>query len=141
MMDSPYVIFSTGKANPFLEDYTECKIMTEFFKLTGIPNELIVQENRSRNTYENGKYTVALLKRKGLGDSFILVTSSMLMPRATAVFSKLGVNPIPAPTDFKSSSGNYTVPSFFPNAGNIGRFISAIYEYLGIIWYGINDYI
>ena len=141
LMDSPYIIVSTGKASPFLQDYTECEIMAEFLKLTWIPNELIVQENRSRNTYENGKYTVALLKEKGLGDDFILVTSSMHMPRAMAVFLKLGVNPIPAPTDFKSSPGNYTILSFFPDVGNIGRFTSAIYEYLGLIWYRINGYI
>lgn len=140
-MDNPYIIISTGKARPFLQDYTECKIMAEFLKLTGVPNELIIQENRSRNTYENGKYTVALLKEKGLGDDFILVTSSIHMPRATAVFLKLGVNPIPAPTDFKSSSGNYTILSFFPDAGNIGRCTPAIYEYLGIIWYRIKGYI
>jgi len=140
MDDNPYIIISTGKANPFLQDYTECGIMAEFVKLTGIPNELIIQENRSRNTYENGKYTVAILKKKGL-DHFILVTSSMHMPRAMAVFLKLGVNPLPAPTDFKSTSGNYTILSFFPNTGNIGRFTSAIYEYLGLIWYRINGYI
>lgn len=140
-MDNPYIIISTGKAKPFLQDYTECEIMAEFLKLTGIPNEMIIQENRSRNTYENGKYTVALLKENGLGDDFILVTSSMHMPRAMGVFKKLGVNPIPAPTDFRSSSGSYTILSFFPDVSNIARFTSAIYEYLGIIWYRINGYI
>lgn len=139
-MDGPYIIVSTGKANPFLQDYTECEIMAEFLKLMGIPDELIIEEDLSRNTYENGKYVLELLDKNGVGH-FILVTSSMHMPRAMAVFSKLGVNPVPAPTDFKSSSGNYTVISFFPDVSNIDRFTSTIYEYLGIIWYRINGYI
>lgn len=141
LMDNPYIIVSTGRADPFLQEYTESEIMAEFLNLTGIPNKLIIQENLSHNTYENGKYTVALLMEKGLGDNFILVTSSMHMPRAMAVFLKLGVNPIPGPADFRSSSGDYTALSFFPDTTNTACFTSAIYEYLGLVWYRINGYI
>jgi uncharacterized SAM-binding protein YcdF (DUF218 family) len=140
-MDSPYIIVSTGKASPFLQNYTESQIMAEFLSTTGIPKELIIEESSSSNTYENAKYTVALLREKELGNGFLLVTSSIHMPRAMAVFLKLGANPIPAPADFRSSSGNYTALSFFPNVGNMDLSVSAIYEYLGLVWYWIKGYI
>jgi uncharacterized SAM-binding protein YcdF (DUF218 family) len=68
-----------------------------------------------------------------IGDEpFILVTSATHMPRAMMLFESLGLNPIPAPTNFYKTESN----SFFiapeVESFNISRI--AIHEYIGILW-------
>ena len=59
----------------------------------------IMLETKSKNTYENGTYTKAMLDSLKLPPAIILVTSAMHMPRSIAIFKKLGCTVYPAPTD------------------------------------------
>jgi uncharacterized SAM-binding protein YcdF (DUF218 family) len=74
------------------------EIVGDMANSMGIPRERILLETQSTTTYEN-----CVEVQKILGDKpFILVTSASHLPRAIAVFEKLGVSPIPAPADFRA---------------------------------------
>ena len=73
--------------------------MVSLLGLLGIPDETILVQGESQNTYEDALYTCAMLKKNGLQNT-LLVTSATHMPRSVAVFRKQGCEVIATPTDF-----------------------------------------
>jgi len=68
-------------------------------------------------------------------EKFILVTTASHIPRSVALFKKLGMQPIPAPTDHSMKRRQGINPGvFFPNSGKIGNAERVFYEYLGLAW-------
>ncbi len=115
----------------------------------GIPQEALILENTSRNTYENALYTKEILEAEGI-EQILLVTSAMHMPRAVALFENQGFDVIPLPTDFNvtekvsSSSNNDFIGKFIdilPNAGNLSLTTNAMKEYLGYAIYKIEGWL
>jgi uncharacterized SAM-binding protein YcdF (DUF218 family) len=75
-------------------------------------------------------------------DPFILVTSASHMPRSMALFRKLGMKPIPAPTDYRIKKLQGIHPgSFFPSSGRLQNAERVLYEYLGLAWAKFRDQI
>jgi len=65
------------------------------------------------------------------------VTSAFHMPRAVALFRKVGLRPVPAPADYeikRSRETGITPETFQPHADNFKRTEKAAYEYLGLVW-------
>ena len=63
----------------------------------GVPMEAIRVDNESRNTYENSRFTAALI---GKGEKVLLVTSAWHMARASANFAASGLEVVPSACDF-----------------------------------------
>jgi len=122
------LILSGGK--PF-ERIAEAKIMAEVAMSIGIKGQDIILEEDSKDTEDE-----ANLIHKIVGtEPFILVTSASHMPRSMALFKKLGMHPIPAPTDFLVKEGQGMNPNrFYPRAENLYKAERAFYEYLGLAW-------
>jgi len=73
------------------------------------PNRLII-ESRSRNTYENFKFTKVLLpKERG---TYLLVTSAFHMARSVGVARMQGVNVIPYPVDYRTNADDLRIFDF-----------------------------
>ena len=107
--------------------------MKEVLLSLGLPDNQVIIEAESRSTFEN-----AIVLQKKLNDrSFILVTSAGHMPRAVAVFKKLGMNPIPAPTDYQVGN-NPLASHYLPSPSHLIYSDLAVHEYLGILWYRIT---
>ncbi|MBQ2628322.1 MAG: YdcF family protein [Kiritimatiellae bacterium] len=75
----------------------------------GVPREAIVVDDKSRNTYENSRFTERLLlERAGsstnAAPSVLLVTSAWHMPRACGNFAKTSLRVVPAAADFSASN-------------------------------------
>lgn len=73
----------------------------------GVPREAMVVDNRSRNTYENSRFTERLLSEGRDAalppPTVLVVTSAWHMPRALGNFSRTSLKVTPAATDFKAS--------------------------------------
>lgn len=94
----------------------------------GIPQKDIIIHHQPKDTKEE-----AIKIKKVLGkNKFILITSAYHMPRAIALFKKEGLNPIPAPTDFKIKKTDNAFS--IPKGGNLKKTEQSWHEYLGIIW-------
>ena len=78
---------------------TPAQEMTDLLKLMGVPESAIWQQPASQNTQEDAEYSAAMLKEKGV-QRVLLVTSAMHMPRAVILFHHMGIDVIPAPTDY-----------------------------------------
>ena len=67
-------------------------------------------------------------------DRFILVTSASHMRRSQALFRKLGMDPIAAPTDYESTGQGLRLSDFYPSVGELHKADLALHEYLGLAW-------
>ncbi len=122
------LILSGGKV---FDPVPNAEIMANIAKELGIDEKDIIIEGKSRDTKDEAK----LIKSIVNNDRFILVTSASHMPRSMAMFKKLGMNPIHAPTGHLVKDIKDSIPgSFCPNASNLCKSRTAFYEYLGIIW-------
>lgn len=64
----------------------------------------------------------------------ILVTSATHMKRAVALFTKMGLEPIPAPTNYLVKKSPFTPLKLFPSSWNVYMMRTSIHEYFGIVW-------
>ena len=59
----------------------------------------------------------------------------MHIPRSMYLFQQQGLEPIPAPTEFRTGGHhNLNWQDWFPNARSLTLFESAWHEYLGKLW-------
>lgn len=101
---APKLMLSGGKLPGTVE--TEAERMAEALRLLGVPDEAMIREGQSLNTYENALYSAPLLAEME-AELVLLVTSAMHMPRSVAIFEKMGIPVIPAPTDFEALDPAY----------------------------------
>jgi uncharacterized SAM-binding protein YcdF (DUF218 family) len=101
----------------------------------GVDEDLIYTDTKSRDTRENALYVKRICGTLGC-ERVILVTSAFHMRRATAVFRKAGLKVTPYPADFRFE-GRYNLYSLFPKYSVFYDSVTAVREYLGIIFYRI----
>ena len=67
-------------------------------------------------------------------ERFFRVTSAWHVRRAVRHFERAGLQPIPAPTGFKTGSEpRYTWSYWLPSSGNLRKTERAVHEYLGLL--------
>lgn len=94
----------------------------------GVSKDYLIVNSMPRDTKEEALFSKTVVK----DTPFILVTSATHMPRAIKLFKDLGMNPIPAPTDFKKEA----VRSIFskPTATAFYNSQVAVHEHIGNLW-------
>lgn len=137
---APLLLVTGGRAewygdggNPESED------MAAIAEVMGVPTSAIVQESQSFNTRDNAVNTKQILDKKRIS-KILLVTSALHMPRSIEIFRKVGIESIPAPTDFLSvnndnSKGWAIVLDLLPSAEALKNTTNAIKEYIGLFIY------
>jgi DUF218 domain-containing protein len=65
------------------------RVMAEYAVSLGLPREAVIEEDRSRNTYENLLYSLEIIQARGLGLP-TLVTLDLYTRRAVATAKKMG---------------------------------------------------
>ena len=134
----PRVIVSAGGIPWLGVGTTEGPALARLLKEWGVPEASIVVEDRSRNTYENAHYTKALIDEHGW-KRVLLVTSALHMPRAMLIFTGVGIDAVPAPTDFQVVQGRQRTPlDWLPNAEALAATTRVVKEYLGLWWYRLR---
>jgi uncharacterized SAM-binding protein YcdF (DUF218 family) len=111
---------------------TEVDAMAKTAVSLGIDRNTLILDSQSRDTEDQAR----VIKQIVGNDRFILVTTASHMPRSVALVKKLGLDPLPAPTEhmLKKDAGPVSPAEFFPSSGNIMKIEYAIHEYLSIAW-------
>ncbi|MCY7353457.1 MAG: YdcF family protein [Cytophagaceae bacterium] len=117
----------------------EGQIAADFLKACGVDSSAIRREGRSRNTYENARYTAELL-RKQPQQRLLLVTSALHMKRATACFRHAGLTVTPYPVDFRSGPTGIAPGQFWPSEEALERFNRLVHEWVGYFTYRVLGY-
>ena len=98
------------------------------------------REGRSRDTWENGSYSAAMLKSAGVRRVF-LVSHAWHLPRAKLAFEKNGIDVIPAPTSFVRNNlkhiGNVSdvLEAITPNVESFQNSYYFFHEFIGYCVY------
>ncbi|WP_017731513.1 YdcF family protein [Nafulsella turpanensis] len=121
----------------------EAAKIKEVLLLSGMAEEDIRTEERSRNTHENALYTAEWLEENNMEDHpFLLVTSAFHMRRSMGCFRQAGLHPIPYSTDFYSDEQEYTPDSLFiPSEEALVNWTKLIKEWVGYIMYDAMGYL
>ncbi len=105
----------------------------EFLMEQGVAEQAITLEPESRTTYENAENVRDFVGRY----RFFLVTSAYHTPRAFMTFKNMGMNPVPAPTDYKVKDC-CTLLDFLPSPSNLLNSDRAVHEHFGIWYYRVE---
>lgn len=123
------LLLASGGSDLAVAQVPEARDMAGLLVQLGVPADAIVQEDRSRTTGENARFSAPLLRARRV-QSILLVTSALHMPRAVAEFERTGFRVIPATTDH--AQPQYTgVQLWLPDADALDDSARAIKEVVG----------
>ncbi len=123
--------------------------MAQLAALMGVPRSAIMEDPTSLTTYENAVNVKRILEINNL-QSILLVTSASHMPRSMAIFQRLGVKAIAAPTDFLIPNATPSNPGVsleavllkaLPDAESLRYTTRAIKEYVGLFVYWLRGWV
>ncbi len=135
----PKIIIS---GNDSFSRKSEASLVSEFLQSFNIPEQDIVLDQESENTYQSAKNV-----KKIVGEEpFLLVTSASHMLRSIYLFKSFEANPVPVPCDFRAIPEGryiwrYDAFDFFPNPSNLEKVNLAFHEYLGFSFYYLINYL
>lgn len=145
---APKVILSGGRVDWRPGSASESEDMAVLMETMGVPRSAMLQDPTSLNTRENAVNVKQILDAQGIRQ-VLLVTSAMHMPRSLLIFKKLGIDAIPAPTDYTAltldqASKNSTEAAILdalPDADQLRRTTRALKEYIGIFIYQLRGWV
>jgi uncharacterized SAM-binding protein YcdF (DUF218 family) len=131
------VVVSGGVGTLALEGESDATGAARLLTALGIAPDRLILEDRSRNTYENAVFTRALVTPKP-AETWLLVTSAYHMPRAKALFDKVGFATVPWPVDYRTS-GREGVSLFADNTADaLANTSTALREWIGLAAYWLS---
>ncbi len=116
----------------------ESAALAEFFADMGVKADAVLQESASRTTVENALYVKPLLVERGVKRS-LLVTSSLHMQRALAIFKAAGIDVIPASADAETVRDRvYRWRDWLPNGEAVFKTQRVLKELMGLAAYELQ---
>ena len=145
---APLIIVSAGNVWGRPDRQSTAEATRVLLNSFGVADDAIVIEKRSRNTRQNALFTAELAAGRNI-TKVLLTTSAWHMPRAEAVFGKVGLEVIPAPTDYtpprkptgrKYGLGRPWILRLLPHTGALATSTKALREYLGLLVYRLRGW-
>jgi uncharacterized SAM-binding protein YcdF (DUF218 family) len=129
---------------------TPASQMSEVLSLMGIPDDALISQDQSQNTYEDALYSCQMIQDAGY-KKIILVTSAMHMPRSVKLFAKQGCDVIPVAADFTITEASWErlihpnletlLINLIPTSSDLNLSTKALKEYLGMLIYTLQGWI
>ena len=131
------LVFSGGSGKLFGSETSEGAVVKQALRGLGLDPERVVFEDRSRNTFENARYSKDLLMPKP-DECWLLITSAYHMPRAVGVFQRIGWDMLPYPVSYRTT-GAPVLLRHLDVAYRMQEFDLAVYSWLGLLAYYLMD--
>ena len=128
------MVFSGGSGHVEQTQVTEAAVAQRFWTEMGVAADRVTLEDRSRDTWENGVFTKALVQPKP-GERWLLVTSASHMPRSVGVFRQLDFPVIPYPVDYRTAGNGSDFKGLRNAADSFAMLAIASHEWIGLIAY------
>ena len=114
---------------------SEAAVIKRYLVELDVPENMIILEDKSRDTIENAKYTKKICDRSGY-TSPVLVTTAYHMKRAVMSFEKVGLTVVALPVgSHLGEDSAFRFRNLLPN--NYHDLSIALREYLGRVFYAI----
>ena len=129
------IIISHGQTHT--NEILKADVIERYLLEFGVEKSKIIKEKKSRNTYENAKFSREICIQVGFKEP-IIVTSAFHLKRSILSFKKLKIEVKPFPAHFLSWSGReYGWEFWLPKYSNLNNSSIALKEFLGLIYYNI----
>lgn len=132
------LLFTGGNANLIPNAFSESDWISQEIKKYGIPDSVVIIENRARNTLENAQLSFELIKRHRLKAPYLVVTSACHMRRSLQTFKNAGVEVVPYSCNYIAGREKTTFYSFIPSAEALYKWNIYIKEVIGYIAYSLQ---
>ena len=126
------IVYTGGSGDPLAQDDKEAPLVKALLEEMGCDSGAISFEERSRNTRENALFSREMMAPKP-GETWVLVTSALHMPRAVGAFRAVGWPVIAYPVDYNTAGGNAGL-RFNVGAG-LGGLNVVAHEVMGLVAY------
>jgi uncharacterized SAM-binding protein YcdF (DUF218 family) len=131
------LVFSGGSGSLVDDSIKEAETAHQLWSQLGVPENRLVFEDASRNTYENAVFTQKRVHPRD-DEDWLLITSAFHMPRSMGIFRALGMNPTAYPVDYRTF-GNFE--DFRPPADGslaIRNVEIGLREWFGLVAYWLD---
>lgn len=137
------IIITGGDASIVYDMPPESLLLKQFLVNTGIPDNAIIAEKKSRNTYEHAIYIREQIDRYQIKEAkMLLVTSAYHMSRAEACFEKQNIAVETYPVDFYAPHILTDYESLIiPQNDALLQWKLILHEWIGFLYYKISGYI
>ncbi|MFW6000736.1 MAG: YdcF family protein [Halanaerobium sp.] len=115
---------------------SEADAAEEFLLSLGVDVDDYIREGKAQSTYENGKYIKQWMHDNDI-EKIYLVTSAYHIFRSAAVFRAQDIEFIPVHSGFIYDHKLGWL-DYLPSRGALAANMSALHEWVGIIWYYLN---
>lgn len=126
------LIFSGTSGGSAERQALEFQIVERSFRALGLPPGRAIYERRSRDTWENMVFSKEMVRPKS-GETWVLVTSAVHMPRSMAIARRIGWTMVPWPSDYASAHLDYQPMGFASD--NLLTLTLALHEWIGLAGY------
>lgn len=136
-----HIIISGGNGSLKEKITTEAESLRQLLVQAGVPDSVILMEDKSRNTYENARFTKQLLSQHPDLKKLLLVTSAFHMRRAEACFKKAGVVADTYPADFYTHDRAWDLDKLLlPQEVVLFHWQKLLHEMAGFVVYKVVGY-
>ena len=129
-------IFSGTSGGNAQQRVFEFAAAERYFVSLGLAPGRTIYERESRDTWENLVDSRRLAKPKA-GETWVLVTSALHMPRAMGVAHRLGWTMLPWPSDYESSTSLSHQPISYASR-RLAAMTYAMHEWIGLLLYAVE---
>jgi uncharacterized SAM-binding protein YcdF (DUF218 family) len=135
------IAFSGGDAGILYKSSSEAKGAESLLTALGVPEDRLILEDESRDTYENAQFLKDKLTRDGdlgPGKRWLLITSAYHMPRAMGAFRQAGFDIEAWPVDYRTRGVADLTRPFDKVSEGLRRVDVATREWIGLMAYWLT---
>lgn len=132
-------IIVTGGSREEAGTIAEAPVVKRFLEDLGVPAEMIIEEDRARDTVENAQFSAAICRQKNYSRPIVL-TSAYHLRRARMAFAAADMDVVLFPAYYLGSSDpKFTWMDWLPRARALYTSSMALHEYVGLLYYRIVE--
>lgn len=131
------LVASGGSGSLLHPDEREDSAVRGALEQVGFDTGRVLFEDKSRNTWENALFSQALAKPMP-GETWLLVTSGIHMPRSIGIFRRVGWPVIAWPVDYRATTDRQPLLRFDLQE-NLSQLSAAVREWFGLLAYRAMD--
>jgi uncharacterized SAM-binding protein YcdF (DUF218 family) len=130
------ILFSGYSNSINAKSWSELEMARKFFLDQGVRVDNLIFENKSRNTFENIKFSKDIINN--YRGTWGLVTSANHMPRSFFAFKKQGLVLEPISTDYKTGTSKMFWLNFSIEKG-LRHWSIIFHEIIGLVYYKVTN--
>jgi uncharacterized SAM-binding protein YcdF (DUF218 family) len=131
------IVFTGGYASLLAGGMAEAEVARQLVERLGVPPGRVLFESAARDTFDNATFSKALAHPQP-GETWLLVTSALHMPRSVAIFRKAGWPVLPWPVAY-STPLNFVAASLLTSVAQKAEVLdAAAHEWIGLLVYRLE---